>query len=160
MMAVNGPRAVAAWAFPSSRGTTTYETVLYGDGSTSCSCPGWVFKKSAQDRGCKHTRQVEEFARQRRVRPQLAWEAFGGKTLDAAGQSQARARDDCPHDGALCSVLTRGEACSGPNYCVRHPDCKAAAKTPSAAAKPAAPPPKPALPFSGEDRRKLRLDDD
>lgn len=37
----------------------TYEVQLKEDGTTSCNCPGWIFKKSSEDRGCKHTRVVE-----------------------------------------------------------------------------------------------------
>lgn len=47
---------VHAWAEPSSRGTTTYECLLYSDGGFSCNCPGWTFKKKGEERACKHTR--------------------------------------------------------------------------------------------------------
>ena len=43
-----------AWATPSSQGTTTYESVLYTDGSTSCSCPGWTFQRRGKPRTCRH----------------------------------------------------------------------------------------------------------
>ena len=42
----------AAYPFPSSRGVTTYQTILYDDGSTSCDCPGWIF----QGHNCKHVK--------------------------------------------------------------------------------------------------------
>jgi len=48
-----------AWAFPSSKGTTTYEVVRQPDGSLTCNCPGWVYKKKDAIRECKHTRLVE-----------------------------------------------------------------------------------------------------
>ena len=48
-----------AWAFPSSKGTTTYEVVRQSDGSLTCNCPGWVFKKKDAIRECKHTRLVQ-----------------------------------------------------------------------------------------------------
>lgn len=41
----------------------TYEVQLKEDGTTSCNCPGWIFKKTSEDRGCKHTRVVEEEAK-------------------------------------------------------------------------------------------------
>ena len=47
---------VYAWATRSSRGTTTYETVLYRNGALSCDCPGWTFVRG-ETRSCKHTRQ-------------------------------------------------------------------------------------------------------
>lgn len=37
----------------------TYEVRLNDDGSLSCNCPGWIFKKKTDDRGCKHTRHEE-----------------------------------------------------------------------------------------------------
>lgn len=46
---------VYAWATPSSHGTTTYETILHFDGTLSCNCPGWTFKRG-DTRGCKHTK--------------------------------------------------------------------------------------------------------
>lgn len=55
---------VKTWHFKSSDKTTTYETVLYDDNSTSCNCPGWT-KRLQRDSGgnvyrtCKHTRMVE-----------------------------------------------------------------------------------------------------
>lgn len=41
----------------------TYEVQLKDDGTTSCNCPGWVFKKSTADRGCKHTKGLEAEAK-------------------------------------------------------------------------------------------------
>lgn len=40
-----------------------YEVRLNEDGTTSCNCPGWVFKKKTEVRGCKHTRHVEDEAK-------------------------------------------------------------------------------------------------
>ena len=39
-------------------GSRDYETVIWSDGSISCNCPGWIFKRAGRDRTCKHTRQV------------------------------------------------------------------------------------------------------
>ena len=52
---------VGAWAFPSSSGSTTYETTLDEVATLSCNCPGFIYKKVGQARGCKHTRQVAPF---------------------------------------------------------------------------------------------------
>lgn len=52
---------VTAWAFPSSSGSTTYETTLDDEGTLSCNCPGFIFKKKGQERSCKHTRQIEPY---------------------------------------------------------------------------------------------------
>lgn len=48
------------WRFESSSGTSTYETIKYSDGTTSCSCPGWCRRVAADgSRSCKHTRLVD-----------------------------------------------------------------------------------------------------
>ena len=48
------------WTFASnSNPSKTYETILYEDGTTSCNCRGWTFKKDGQERTCTHTRKVE-----------------------------------------------------------------------------------------------------
>lgn len=70
------PPVTAAWAFASTHGTTTYETLLYSDGTLSCNCPGWVFRKADQPRGCRHTREAEPFAA-RLLSGQLTPEAVG-----------------------------------------------------------------------------------
>ena len=38
-----------------------YQTLVYDDGTTSCECKGWVFKRRnvGGDRTCKHTRMIE-----------------------------------------------------------------------------------------------------
>jgi hypothetical protein len=35
-----------------------YSTLLFKDGTTSCNCPGWVFKRKSKDRDCKHCRMI------------------------------------------------------------------------------------------------------
>lgn len=40
----------------------TYQTLLYVDGSTSCECKGWIFRRRSAGNGertCKHTRYVD-----------------------------------------------------------------------------------------------------
>lgn len=40
----------------------TYQTLLYMDGTTSCECPGWKFKRKTTpegDRTCRHVRDVD-----------------------------------------------------------------------------------------------------
>ena len=54
-------KTIGAWAFPSSSGSTTYETTLDEVATLSCNCPGFIYKKAGQTRGCKHTRQVAPF---------------------------------------------------------------------------------------------------
>jgi hypothetical protein len=49
------------WTFRSdSNADVEYQTLLYGDGSTSCNCAGWT-RRVATDgsRSCKHTRWVD-----------------------------------------------------------------------------------------------------
>ena len=45
------------WAFPSSHGATVYEAIMREDGTISCDCPGWVYRR---ERECKHTRMIAE----------------------------------------------------------------------------------------------------
>jgi len=40
----------------SSNGHTKYCTVLWDDGTYSCNCPGWSFKRNGE-RKCKHTKR-------------------------------------------------------------------------------------------------------
>jgi hypothetical protein len=48
----------AVWLFESSSAPgKVYQTLLYVDGTTSCECPGWKFKR-ATVRTCKHVRFV------------------------------------------------------------------------------------------------------
>lgn len=52
---------VATWSFVSSVPRNgdeyiTYETRLEEDGTLRCNCPGWIFAKKGQERGCKHTK--------------------------------------------------------------------------------------------------------
>jgi hypothetical protein len=47
---------VEEWRFPSSSGAAVYTMKRHPDGSLSCNCPGWIFKRSGQERSCKHTR--------------------------------------------------------------------------------------------------------
>lgn len=38
-----------------------YQALVYDDGTTSCECKGWIFKRRnvGGDRTCKHTRLIE-----------------------------------------------------------------------------------------------------
>jgi predicted nucleic acid-binding Zn finger protein len=49
------------WTFASdSNPNIEYETLQYGDGSTSCNCKGWTRRVAADgSRPCKHTRYVD-----------------------------------------------------------------------------------------------------
>ena len=51
-------RRAGAIEFPSSDGSRTYTVLTHDDGTTSCNCPGWTFKRQGQERNCKHTRQL------------------------------------------------------------------------------------------------------
>lgn len=48
------------WTFESSSGNSTYETLQYEDGTTSCNCRGWTIKRGDKPRSCKHTRAVDQ----------------------------------------------------------------------------------------------------
>lgn len=46
----------------SSSPGTTYQTLQYTDGATSCDCKGWTFKRRNTpdgQRSCKHTRLID-----------------------------------------------------------------------------------------------------
>jgi len=49
------------WTFRSdSNPNVEYETLQYVDGSSSCNCPGWTRRVTAEGgRSCKHTRYVD-----------------------------------------------------------------------------------------------------
>jgi hypothetical protein len=49
------------WTFASdSNPDVEYQTLQYGDGSTSCNCQGWTRRVAADgSRSCKHTRAVD-----------------------------------------------------------------------------------------------------
>ena len=52
-------RAISAWPFDSSKGTTTYETQLHADGILTCNCPGWCshLDKKTGKRSCRHVKE-------------------------------------------------------------------------------------------------------
>ena len=51
---------VSCWVFASSSGSGTYQTLKYGDATTSCNCPGWTRRTGPGGvRSCKHTRYVD-----------------------------------------------------------------------------------------------------
>lgn len=53
--------ALYVWESSSTPGKT-YQTLQYVDGSLSCDCPGWIFRKKTTASGtrtCKHVREVE-----------------------------------------------------------------------------------------------------
>jgi hypothetical protein len=55
-------KIIKVWTFRSdSNPEKTYETLQYDDGTTSCKCPGWLYRP-AQDgtRSCKHVRLVDQ----------------------------------------------------------------------------------------------------
>lgn len=56
------PKEIAtAFVFQSdSNPAKTYQCLQYTDGTTSCDCPGWKFKRASMgnERSCKHVRYV------------------------------------------------------------------------------------------------------
>lgn len=56
-----------------------YQTIQYTDGSTTCECPGWVYKKKSLPNGertCKHTRWIDcQLAEQHALRVERYAEA-------------------------------------------------------------------------------------
>lgn len=66
--------AIFLWAMASSRAIAgngpQYEIRLNMDGSVSCNCPGWLHKKKDTPRGCKHTKSIEEEAKEHYARYQ------------------------------------------------------------------------------------------
>lgn len=54
------PAIACTYWFESSSQVVLYETLLYTDRTTSCSCPGWCRRVDKEgNRSCKHTRMVE-----------------------------------------------------------------------------------------------------
>jgi len=45
---------IYSWGVKSEHRAVQYEIILRRNGETSCDCPGWVFKRKDQERGCKH----------------------------------------------------------------------------------------------------------
>lgn len=60
---MNAQVIAIVWAFASeSSPGKTYQTIQYTDGSTSCECPGWRYKRKVAAGGartCKHVRFVD-----------------------------------------------------------------------------------------------------
>jgi hypothetical protein len=75
-------QAIARFEFSSrSDRNKLYDTLLYSDGSTSCNCRGWTFKRhAASKRECKHTDEVDRRAGAI-VRGERHAEHWGGRTL-------------------------------------------------------------------------------
>jgi hypothetical protein len=92
---------VAAWAFASSSGATTYETTLDDAGVLACNCPGFLFKKKGQARGCKHLRQIEPYAE--RVRTGSVTAEQVGVWLGIVGTVPSAAK---PHPTEKTAALT------------------------------------------------------
>lgn len=79
---------IGAWSFPSSKGSTVYETILYADGSTSCGCQGWIILRkdklgNPKPRECKHTKRIDEF-RYRIIAGLATPETYGGVSAGSA----------------------------------------------------------------------------
>ena len=56
------------WTFTGSKEIegvkAQYTTMLRADGSTTCDCAGWIFKKKGtDDRACKHTKHISDEAK-------------------------------------------------------------------------------------------------
>jgi SWIM zinc finger len=45
---------VMSWTRPSADQTTTYELVLFQDGSRACACPDFVYRRQERGERCKH----------------------------------------------------------------------------------------------------------
>lgn len=57
------PAIATVFYFRSETNTSkTYETLIYVDGSKSCNCPAWTFRRKTSangDRTCKHIRWID-----------------------------------------------------------------------------------------------------
>lgn len=68
-------RRVKHWQFPSKTTDAVYTVILWDNGSLSCDCKGWTYKKPDCDvRYCKHTFQVMQQLRLEQVPVQPATE--------------------------------------------------------------------------------------
>lgn len=52
-------KAISAWHRLSSKGTTSYEIILWENGELSCNCPGWIYPRDPNRRDCKHTKELK-----------------------------------------------------------------------------------------------------
>lgn len=70
-MAKEKRKAVRQWKLPPSEpGGKAWTVSRWEDGTYSCNCPAWTFKREGQVRGCKHVNGV------------LVTEAVGSKAKD------------------------------------------------------------------------------
>jgi hypothetical protein len=49
------PQIIDEREFPSKTSKAVHTARLYDDGTSSCSCAGWRFKRPGQERDCRHT---------------------------------------------------------------------------------------------------------
>ena len=49
---------IAEYEHESSSSSKIYKVIMYDDGSFSCNCPSWIFKRG-EVRGCKHIEEVK-----------------------------------------------------------------------------------------------------
>ena len=47
---------IAEYEHESSSSSKIYKVIMYDDGSFSCNCPSWIFKRG-NERKCKHTEE-------------------------------------------------------------------------------------------------------
>ena len=65
--------------FDSKSSSRVYEVQDHGDGTATCNCPAWIYKRQGQARGCRHTAEVlgqpvpKRASRTRKVQPQPAY---------------------------------------------------------------------------------------
>lgn len=55
------PEIAQLYIFASESSGKKYQTLVYVDGTKSCECPGWIYKKKTVvgERTCKHIRWID-----------------------------------------------------------------------------------------------------
>lgn len=100
-MDIQGKEVAKVYAFGSSSGSSTYQTILYVDGSTSCDCMGWTRRNPPGGRHCKHTRAVDMGVAER--------DALSVK--DYAAEARGRPYD---RNSAMAAAARRGKTKTEP----------------------------------------------
>lgn len=92
------------WTMPSSSNFCTYETLQFTDGSTSCNCPGWTRRITADgQRSCKHTRMVDMGTADVAATVFVDYQHFNGPTQQQQNKKDqhGKSKDGTPTVGKL-----------------------------------------------------------
>jgi len=93
---------IAVWGYESSSSSRIYTVRLNKDGSLSCNCPGWIYRRT-----CRHVKDMEQKLSKANIglskREQREFYRFYKKKLEKYGNKQAALR------AAQAEFLRRGK---------------------------------------------------